>query len=276
MITVLLMIGALSPAPQDTTLRLPTGGTITVESGLHPVLLDVGTGDQVSVRGGNARLHGNQITVSAGRQNPDGRIVVTVPSQSAVRLELGVATLVAADVPQQLHVESLSGDITTNGGTGSLRIETVSGRVEVRRFRGDRLDIESMSGSVDIDGATGTVRVEALSEPVRLRDMKSRSVHVEALNGSIEWTGSLMSDSRHRFESHNGDVTFRLPPSASARFAVTTYLGSFRSLMAVRTRGAAEAGGDNRNIVATVGNGAAQVEVETFNGDVVVRPTGES
>lgn len=274
----LFLLGALSQPAQDTTIRLPAGGVVRIESEYQSVRLEAGSGDFVSVRGARAELQGSQIQIESAGHPGDGdeTILVTVPFRSAVRVELGSGTLVATRVPQHLHVESMNGAITTNGGTGNLRIETVSGRVAVRQFTGGRLDIDAMSGPVDVDGATGTIRIEALNESVLLRNIHSSSVHVETLNGQIEWHGDFLPGSRHQFEAHNGTVTLHLPRSVNVRLTATTFLGNFRSTIPSRTRGEAESGREERDIVATYGTGAARLRIETFNGDIVVRPIGES
>lgn len=277
--TLLALVLAI-PATQDTTLRLPQEGVVSIEAGNRGVVLRVVDGEAVTIRNAPVRVRGNEIRVESewplDTRVSGPAILVSVPARAEVRLESMSGPLEATQVPRRLRVETISGPITTRGGHGSIDIETVSAPIHVRGFQGTRLQIETMSGAVTIDGATGSVQVSSVNQAIMFRNVRSESVHAESLNGRIDWYGQIDPRARHRFESHNGTVTFHLPDQSDIRFRVNSFLGKFQSSIPVSTRTMGDDFDDEQEVIATLGKGTAEVRVETFNGNVVVRRLGES
>jgi DUF4097 and DUF4098 domain-containing protein YvlB len=276
----LLALALTIPAVQDTTLRLPQDGVVSIDAGHRGVLLRVVDGDDVTVRNAPARLNGREIRIDTewpfGSRRQNSRIEVIVPARAAVRIQSISGPIEAAQVPQVLQIETVSGPIITTGGRGSLDIESVSSPIQVRAFQGSQLEIETMSGPVSIDGATGRIEVSGVSESLTFRNVRSESVHAESLNGRIDWYGPIDPRARLRFESHNGTVSFFLPTDNDVRFRVNTFLGRLQSSIPVTTRSVRDDSDGEQEVIAVLGKGSADVRVDTFNGNVVVRRIGDS
>jgi DUF4097 and DUF4098 domain-containing protein YvlB len=277
--TALLVLATFAP---DTTLRLPRNGTVEVDAGFRNVTITVGGGDQVTVTGATAELEGDRITIEAGGfpggRRGTGPVRLTVPSWATVEVGLLSGSLEVLRAPQSLKAEVLNGTITTQGGSGTMQLSTVAGAITVRDFAGTLLEVEAMTGPVTIDGATGRVQANSVNDPVILRNIRSSRVEAASVTGRIEWSGDFEAGGRYRFESHNGEIEFRLPASVSARMHVTTFMGGFVSAIAATTNGKGRPDqnsvGRGQDLVAVYGTGAAEVSVETFQGGVRIRQLG--
>jgi DUF4097 and DUF4098 domain-containing protein YvlB len=280
----LFVMAAVAPVMAgDTTLRLPRGGIVEVEAGFRHVTVTVGSGDQVIIDGAEAVLDGDRIEVEAmdflGRR-AGSPLRLTVPSWARVEVTVINGNLDVRRAPESLTAEVIDGTIVTRGGTGTMQLSTVTGAITVHDFAGRQLDVEAITGLIFVNGATGRIRAEAVNDPIMLHDIRSDAVDAATVNGRIEWSGPLTAAGRYRFESHNGNIELRLPPSVSARIHVSTFMGRFTSSLPVTTNGKGqdfnreEPGG--QELTAVYGSGAAQVWVETFNGGIRVRPEGET
>lgn len=275
MITLLALLAVAVP---DTTVTLPRGGTVSIETMSHNIRLDVGSGDQVRVVGASAHLHGNRLSIeSEFPGSGTGVVQVTVPAWASVGIESALGTVEVTAAPTHLEIETMSGAVTVVGGRGTLRVSTAAGQITIRDFTGTRLEAESMAGPVLIAGATGEVRVETVGGLVQLHRVTARNVAVETVAGDIDWQGSLGARSYYRFESHGGAVILRLPASVSARLRISTFSGAFRTAHPARTTSRTDEDDEDageRQITAILGGGAADVDVETFSGDIQVLELG--
>jgi len=137
--------------------------------------------------------------------------------------------------------------------------------------RGASLRIEQASGPVRIAGVTGPLTVRHDHGPVTIRGA-SAPVDVETKNGDLDVAlRSVPPDATIALRAKNGDVTLRLPPSASVQLNAETSAG------VIRTQGLAlteqeflprNAGGE---YAAQLGAGDASVDLHTENGSVLVQ-----
>src|SRR5436190_939806 len=98
----------------------------------------------------------------------------------------------------------------------------------------------------------------------------ARSVEASTVNGNIVYEGKLVEGRRYTFGTHNGDVSLGVPENASATFTIRTYQGSFSTDLPLAgvSRADIQRG---RRVVTTLGNGSADVSLETFGGSIRVR-----
>jgi hypothetical protein len=76
------------------------------------------------------------------------------------------------------------------------------------------------------------------------------------------------------FTSHEGDVQLVIPENSNATIAARTFSGGkLESSLPLKAQSAA---GRGRRTTYTLGSGSAQVELETFEGSIVIRKPGEA
>jgi DUF4097 and DUF4098 domain-containing protein YvlB len=124
---------------------------------------------------------------------------------------------------------------------------------------------------ITVRGATGEITAETINGDIRMLGMKATGLEATTVNGDIIYEGSV-ADNLYRFSTHNGDITLAVPDNVSASFSVRTYQGNLRS--SFPTTELAEGGRGKRQRFA-LGAGGAQIEMESFGGDVRIRRIGE-
>lgn len=289
---LLLALAAVHPAA-DTTLRLPRGGGVEIETQLRDVIVRTGTTDMVTIRGATGEFDGRtlQVTTDNRRNRGNGPIEVTLPVWARVDVSSVGGNLTFSAAPERLRAETVNGFIRVTGGTGTVELETVAGAVTVTDFRGTLLSIDATGGAVTVTNATGKISVDNVNDNVTLRGIRSNSISASTVNGAIEYEGSFAADGRYEFNSQNDNVTLILPGDVSARLKISTMNGQLISpQIPATTNGtqdvASGAGkgkdktkdkghdhGDEgeHTFTAVYGSGAAQVTVDVFNGNVIVK-----
>ena len=103
--------------------------------------------------------------------------------------------------------------------------------------------------------------------------MESASVEVATVNGDISTTGNARDRGHYSFTTHNGDLELALPENANATFNVRTYQRRVLAVVAGEGTGPQQVRRGKR-VIYTLGNGSAEVELESFGGDITLRRGG--
>jgi hypothetical protein len=144
-----------------------------------------------------------------------------------------------------VEVRSVAGEIVVEDATGGVRASSQSDDVTLRR----------VSGSVEVHSGDGDIT---------LYDMRSSSVRAEAQDGDVTFSGSIIAGGDYGFFVHDGDAVIEMPAAAGARVRVSTFDGEFQSDFTVRV----ERFTSGRQFDFVVGDGAARMEIEVFDGDI--------
>jgi DUF4097 and DUF4098 domain-containing protein YvlB len=286
-----VMLGASSAAAQaerrpsrppatDQTVPVQKGQRLQVQNFAGEVLVKAWNKDEVRVVADhdsrakvNVRTAGVEINVSASRSGAPGSVdyVISVPAWLPVRVN-GTYNFVSIEGTQSdVQVETTRGDVTLTGGAGVVSLKSIEGEILVEDARG-KLKLDTVNEGISIRGATGDVTATTINGDIRMLSMKAASLEATTVNGDIIYEGAV-ADGFYRCSTHNGDITLALPENASASVSVRTYQGDMRSSFPT----AADAGETRRGRrqTFTLGNGGAQVEMESFGGDVRIRKIGE-
>jgi DUF4097 and DUF4098 domain-containing protein YvlB len=169
-----------------------------------------------------------------------------------------------------VNVETNRGDIIVNGGSGFVSLKSVQGEISLRNTRG-RVDVSSVNEGIRLADITGDVSAETTNGGIVMERIDSENVDVYAVNGNVTYEGPIREKGTYRLTTHNGTVSLAVPEKANLTLSGRTYNGSFRSSFPVKV----EEPNTRRRFSLTFGNGNARVEVETFNGSIVLRRPGE-
>jgi hypothetical protein len=153
--------------------------------------------------------------------------------------------------PEQLYAESMGGEVTITGSASSIRAKTGKGPIT---FRGaaDDVTLVTVAGKITVEGP------------------RLRRGHFESVTGDIEFDGSLEPGSNVGFQTHSGRVDMILPADTGADCVVTTIEGDVQVDFDVPEALDRE-GARGPETEFTIGDGGAQVTVQTFDGPVAIR-----
>jgi DUF4097 and DUF4098 domain-containing protein YvlB len=283
-VTLLAGLLAASLAGQqqtDTTFSVRAGSRIEVET----------FGGAIVVRTWNR----NDVRVQAQHGRRD---VIEIDARgSSVRVEaegyMGVAKDVRfmLTVPRSSHIDAsgVQTDIDIEGVTGDVDAETVQGSIRV--VGGGRLDLESVEGDLTISGARGRVQASTVNRGIRVTDVigdldletvngpiivqkvQATSVDAATVNGRIVYDGTLRDGGDYSLATHNGAIWVVVPPNTNAAVTVSTFNGELDTTFEIPRF---DSNARRRTFNFVLGNGKAQVDLETFGGDINLRRPGES
>jgi hypothetical protein len=176
-------------------------------------------------------------------------LTVIVPDGCPVQVSVLNASTVVSGISGKISTKSASGDITLDGVTGNVDAKTVSGNVEARDLDGD-LAFNSVSGDLTLVGSAA-------------RHLAARSV-----SGQVTADLDVPEGGEFRVSTVSGQVSIRVPASASARADLRSTSGRVRSDFDVMMAPAPARGPTVMS--ATLGSGSASISLTSMTGDVTL------
>jgi DUF4097 and DUF4098 domain-containing protein YvlB len=185
-------------------------------------------------------------------------------------------------------IREVRGPVTSQGASGSMRVEhverdvqmtTMSGAVEATDI-GDDVRASSASGEITIRNATGDVRGHSLSGAVHVFHPGGR-IEAESASGGIEIQGAKFDVKAHGVSGElkihgdpgehgfwdlktvSGAVQVAVPANANFRFSSEATSGNIRTDIPIVVE---EQG--KHSLRAHVGNGGGRIEVRTVSGEI--------
>ena len=269
---------ARKPAPQtDETVAVQRGGRLSVNNFAGEVIIRTWDKDsvrvvarhqpraKVSVRPTSAGLSVSS-SGSAGPASVDYEI--TAPAWMPMRIE-GTYNFVTVEGSQaEIVANTVRGDVIIKGGT-TVTAKSVEGEVQVENARG-KVTVSSVNERIRITNTTGEITAETINGGITMTGIDSKSVEASTVNGTISYEGKLADGGRYVFGTHNGDVVMGIPENSNATFTFRTYNGSVSTDFTLEgfNRDDVRRG---RRVTATLGNGSADVNLETFGGAIRLR-----
>lgn len=276
---IAMLVAALGMGPQaqavDTVFTVDRGERLEVDNFRGEVVVRAWDRNSVSVR---ADLSGRQTvevvrTGTAVRVRPRSQrgpqtadFEIQVPRWMSVRIQGTQTDVSVRGTEAEVSVETVNGDVVVEGGRGLLNLRSIQGAVVVRGASGT-VDVVSVNDDVTLEGVTGDIHIQTTNGDVVLERIRSSATRATTVNGEIIYDGTIADGGSYTFRTHNGDVTAVVSEDVSATVAVSTYHGAFRSEIPIRLTGTTL----SRQFSFTLGSGGARVEMESFNGEIVLR-----
>ncbi len=281
MITLGLLLGALAQGQgtsTDTTVAVRPGTRLEVHNMGGDIV--VRTWDRNEVRIQAEHSSRDQVEIGYGgvvlRISASGRrgaphavdYTLTVPAAMDLNLSGVYSDVSVEGSTARIVVETVQGDVTVRGGRSLVTLHSVEGDVHAAGVVG-RLEANSTNGEVTVDDAEGEVYVEGVNGDITLRGIRSDNVSATTVNGDILYRGTVRDEGQYRLSTHNGDVTMSVPATTNATVTVSTFSGDFESDFPVTLTGARQ----GKRFSFTLGSGKATMELESFQGSIrLVRP----
>jgi len=195
------------------------------------------------------------------------RLVLQVPLRADLDIESVSADVrVEGVAPDDLQVESVSGNVTIAAAPREADVSTVSGDL-VLTLNTRSASSESVSGDITLAGRLdGEIQAESVSGDIRI-DSRGERVHrlsTGTVSGDAEVRVGLADGGEISSETVSGDIRLRLPKSLSARVSGETFNGDLR---APGARVETEEFGPGKSMEVRYGSGAGEIRIESFSGD---------
>jgi DUF4097 and DUF4098 domain-containing protein YvlB len=267
-------------APQtDQTVPVSRGSRLSLDNFAGEVIVRTWDKDALRVQARHAartriniRPAEGGVRVSASSQyGPNGSVdyEITAPAWMPMKIEGQFNFVTVEGAQSEVSVATVRGDIVLKGGSGSITGKTIQGEVVVEGSRG-KINVSSVNQGIKITGTTGDITAETTNGSITLTRIESGSVDVSTVNGNILYDGTIPSQGRYSFTTHNGDIVMTVPENANATFSVRTYNGDFSTAISLKGPDRSEVR-RGRRVTYTLGNGGAEVELESFGGSIRLR-----
>ncbi len=268
-------------APQtDKTVAVAKGTRLSVNNDAGEVVLRTWDRDSLRVQASHSarvtvdiQTTGNIVTVrSRASGGPPGGVDydITAPAWLPVKVSGQFIYIGIEGAQNEISAETVRGDIVVKGGSGFVTAKSIDGEVIVEDAKG-RINASSVNEGIRITGASGDITAESTNGDIALSKVEAKSLDISTVNGDIRYEGSVVAGGLYRISTHNGDITMIVPESTNATFTVRTYNGDFSSNLATKAVGEVRRG---RRATYTLGNGGAEVELESFGGTIRLRRPG--
>jgi Putative adhesin len=161
----------------------------------------------------------------------------------------------ASDAPE-IDVNSVSGEVTFAAAQANAaahaHIQTVSGNIDASRL-GGRIKLETVSGDINLDaGQVQELETGTVSGDARLKLVPAAHAHLS-------------------LESMSGDIRMQLPAALSAHVEAKTFSGNVSSDYGKVQH---QEHGPGSSLDARVGDGDAQITAQSFSGNIEFRNQG--
>ncbi len=195
---------------------------------------------------------------------------VTIPRSMSVDL-WGLETDITVDGAQNgVRAETMSGDIEVRDASGTLSVRSVEGDISLLKTRGN-IEANGVEGDVTVVDFEGELRAESIDGEIVLNDIRSGEVYAKTVDGDISYQGEIRDNGRYYLTTHDGDVVVAVPENVNATVSVATFEGEFEADFPVRLEGAE----GRRKFSFVIGNGGAQLELHSFDGDIRLIVAGD-
>jgi Toastrack DUF4097 len=200
------------------------------------------------------------LTITYGDLTWDGLLSWLRPAQHAAELTV----MVPRECPTQLGV--VSANAVVSGISARTSLKSVSGRMTLDGVTGP-VDADTVAGDLEAQGLDGRVGFKSVSGDLTLADGSLERLDAKTLSGRVTADIGLADGGTVRVATVSGDVTIRLPASASTKVHLRSTTGrvqsDFPGLQAARAPGAS-------SLTGQLGAAAGEVSVTTMSGQVTL------
>lgn len=240
----------------------------------------LGAGSKLEISGDEhdltLRVEGTR-TGGFGGNGPDhdSELVVNVPRGAALNVNVVSADATVSGVAgKSLDVNGVSGKLNLSSGASEADVNSVSGEVALiasAPSAATRAHLQTVSGDIDAKGLGGRVKLETVSGNIGFDSAQVQELETGSVSGDVRIQAAPAAHGRMQLESMSGNIRLRLPAALSAHVEASTFSGSIGSDYG----GVQETEhGPGSNLDVRVGDGDAQIHVESFSGDIELRKQG--
>jgi hypothetical protein len=233
------------------------------------------------------RSDGSEVQIT----NIDGTVAVTTDSGDVhirgvgsldIQTESGTITIedvkgsgIVQSSRGETGAKNIKGDFTAKTGNGNLRVEnvgknvqviTVNGNVTAQNIQGN-FGLVAVNGKIDVRCVKGRVEINDTSSQTQLAGIEG-DVEVTTANGKANFIGEIRAGKRYRLKTLSGAVSMLIPDALGFTATLSSYSGQVDSDFVFGENIPLSSNKKNRRLTGTIGNGQAQIEMDSFDGRV--------
>ncbi len=246
---------------RDDSFSVNGTATLVVNSDNGWIKVNTGSDDEVRVQ---ATLRGVDRIDYEVSQDGNTITVVAEIDQGWFISNVGVDITITTPVNTDVELETSNGAIELNGieGTGTLR--TSNGEIVLENVKGD-FEGRTSNGKIEVDTLEGTAFLMTSNGGLDLQEVIGE-VDAETSNGGISYSGDMIPGGDNRLITSNGNVDVELLGTPGIKLDASTNNGDVTSELPITATTTSD-----DHLVGTIGDGEADLYIESSNGDVTIR-----
>ncbi len=261
------------PASKDGVVEVHNvSGSVTVTGWDRDEVAVTGTlgrgSERLELTGGGARTEVRVVLPHLAHHVDGSDLEIKVPAGSRLEVDTVSADIGVDMVTGPVRLESVSGRVNLGGAPREFEAKTVSGGIEIAAANTPGR-ASSVSGAVALKGVGGSVEASSVSGAVTVAGEAVSRVELHTTSGDIRFDASLAGGGRLDAKTVSGTVDLLLPAATAAEFDVTTFSGSISNEFGPQARRASEYG-PGKELSFSTGAGA-RVVAKSFSGDIRLR-----
>jgi DUF4097 and DUF4098 domain-containing protein YvlB len=194
---------------------------------------------------------------------------VTVPRWMPVNLAGTYLEATIEGTSAEVSVETTHGNVRVVGGSGNISARSVEGIITVDKASG-KVTAFSVNEGIRVMNVSGDVTAETTNGDIIIENAQTSSLEVSTVNGDVTFNGTIRDKGAYRLTTHGGDIRVGLGGAANATVFVRTFQGDFAADFPIQLPEGQNARSGSKRFNFTLGNGSARIEVQSFNGDIVL------
>ncbi len=194
------------------------------------------------------------------------RLEVRVPRQSELNVSGVSASITSRGIDGAQHLQTVSGEIDAELGSGNDEVKSVSGDVRLRGSgRSGALRVTSVSGKVSVTNAAGELEATTVSGPLDAQLASARSVRLHTTSGRIELTARLARGGTIEAESVSGEEKIDASAESGYAYELRTFSGDIENCFGQQSERTSEYGPGWR-LDGSRGAGDGRVRLKSLSG----------
>ncbi len=191
-------------------------------------------------------------------------LVIHVPMQSRVRVDLVSADLTLHDLQGSVDGKTVSGDINAQDVRGATHLATVSGDMDVMNVGGPAT-FNSVSGDIKAETDAEQIKIATVSGDAEVRsDKQLKELTLNSISGNLDANADLADAAQVKGSTTSGDIRLTLNPDTNAVVDLRTGSGGIKNSLTGDRPKHAMSGGEELDI--TIGRGTGVIELTTISG----------
>ena len=271
--------GPESSPRTDQTVDVVKGTRLVVSNNAGEVVVRSWDRDQVRVQA----THAERVSVDVATADNTMRVrartargpsslidyTITVPRWMAVNLSGTYLESTIEGTAAEVTVESVHGNIRVVGGSGNINVRSVEGIITVEKAAG-KVQATTINEGIRLTNISGDVSAETTNGDIVIENAQTTSLDVSTVNGDVTFNGTMRDGGAYRLTTHGGDLRVGLGGAPNATVFVRTFQGDFAADFPIQLPEGQSAREGSKRFNFTIGSGSARIELQSFNGDIVV------
>jgi DUF4097 and DUF4098 domain-containing protein YvlB len=194
---------------------------------------------------------------------------LTVPRWMAVNLSGSYLEATVEGTTAEVTVETVHGNVRVVGGSGNVSARSVQGTITVDKAAG-RVQATTVNEGIRVTNVTGDVTADTTNGDLVIDNAQTSSLSASTVNGDVTFNGTVRDGGSYRLTTHGGDIRVGLGGATNAIVFVRTFQGDFTADFPIQLPEGQTARSGSKRFNFTLGNGSARIELQSFNGDIVL------